>query len=135
YVALPFFSPFNPNGSLNINGTPYSRGEVDENGVSTGTANINGFLNTPYLTLNTNSLNTEDENELKIVGRVGGNLEIVKNVSLGSSIGMDYQSIEYQNIVRPESIRGDITPDQNALIKGSHFQGYQRNASFIANTN
>ncbi len=135
YTALPFFSPFNPDGSLNINGNPYSRGEVDANGVPTGTANINGFLNTPYLTLNTNALNSEDENEMKIVGRIGGNLEIAKNLSIGSSIGVDYQHQEFENIVRPESIRGDITPDPNSLIKGSLFEGYQRNAAFIANTN
>lgn len=126
YIALPFISPLNPDGSLNLNGTPYSTANF---------TNINGFLNTPFITLNTNALNTINNDEMKIVGRIGGNLEVVKNLSVGSSVGMDYQHIEYQNITTPGSIRGTITPDPNALIKGSHFQGYQRNASFIVNTN
>jgi TonB-linked SusC/RagA family outer membrane protein len=126
YLALPFISPLNPDGSLNINGTAYS--------TANGT-NINGFLNTPFITLNTNALNTVNNDEMKIVGRIGGNLELVDNLSVGSSVGIDYQHIEYQNITKPESIRGDITPDANALIKGSHFQGYNRNAAFIVNTN
>jgi TonB-linked SusC/RagA family outer membrane protein len=126
YLALPFVSPYNPDGSLNINGTPYT--------TANGT-NINGFLNTPFITLNTNALNTINNDEMKIVGRIAGNLEIAKNLTIGSSVGVDYQHIEFQNITRPESIRGDITPDANALIKGSHFQGYQRNAAFIVNTN
>jgi TonB-linked SusC/RagA family outer membrane protein len=126
YLALPFVSPYNPNGSLNINGTPYT--------TANGT-NTNGFLNTPFLTLNTNALNSEDENEMKIVGRIGANLEVAKNLTVGTSVGLDYQHVEYQNIVRPESLRGEITPSAEALIKGSHFQGYQRNAAFIVNAN
>jgi TonB-linked SusC/RagA family outer membrane protein len=126
YLALPFISPLNPDGSLNITGTDYST----QNGT-----NINGFLNTPFITLNTNALNTINNDEMKIVGRIGANLELVKNLSVGSSVGIDYQHIEFQNITTPGSIRGDITPDANALIKGSHFQGFQRNAAFIVNTN
>lgn len=126
YLALPFVSPYNPDGSLNINGTAYT--------TANGT-NTNGFLNTPFITLNTNALNTEDENEMKIVGRIGANLEVVKNLSIGTSVGVDYQHLEFQNITRPESLRGEITPDANALVKGSHFQGYQRNAAFIVNAN
>ena len=126
YLALPFVSPYNPDGSLNITGTAYTTA----NG-----GNINGFLNTPFITLNTNALNSVDNDEMKIVGRIGANLEVAENVTLGSSIGVDYQHIEFQQIVRPNSIRGDITPDANSLIKGSHFQGFQRNAAFIVNTN
>ncbi|OIQ28714.1 MAG: hypothetical protein BM564_08040 [Bacteroidetes bacterium MedPE-SWsnd-G2] len=126
YLALPFVSPYNPDGSLNIWGTDYT---------TQGGTNLNGFLNTPFITLNTNALNTEDENEMKIVGRLGANLEVVNNLTIGGSVGVDYQNLEFQNIVRPESIRGDITPDANALIKGSHFQGYQRDARFIVNAN
>jgi TonB-dependent starch-binding outer membrane protein SusC len=126
YISLPFVSPYNPDGSLNINGTPYTT----QNGT-----NINGFLNTPFITLNTNALNEISNDEMKIIGRVGANLEIVKNVTVGSSIGVDYEHLEFKSITRPESIRGDITPDANALIKGSHFQGFQRSAAFIVNTN
>jgi len=126
YLALPFISPYNPDGSLNIIGTAYST----QNGT-----NINGFLNTPFITLNTNALNTINNDEMKIVGSIGAKLKITDDIVLGSSVGIDYQHLEYQNITTPESIRGDITPDANAEIKGSHFQGYDRNAAFIVNTN
>jgi len=135
YIALPFISPYNPDGSINLNGTPYTRGEANPDGSLTGTSNINGFLNTPFITLNTNALNSIKNDEMKIVGRIGANLEVVDNFTIGGSVGMDYQHIEYQNITTPESIRGDITPDANSLIKGSHFQGFQRNAAFIVNAN
>lgn len=126
YLALPFISPYNPDGSLNITGTAYST----QNGT-----NINGFLNTPFITLNTNALNSINNDEMKIVGSIGAKLKIIDNLVLGSSVGIDYQHLEFKNITTPESIRGDITPDANALIKGSHFQGYNRNAAFIVNTN
>ena len=126
YLALPFVSPYNPDGSLNINGTPYT--------TSNGT-NTNGFLNTPFITLNTNALNTEDENEMKIVGRIAANLEVIDNVTIGGSVGMDYEHLEFKNITRPESIRGEITPDASSLLKGSHFQGFQRSAAFNVNSN
>ena len=126
YLALPFISPYNPDGSLNIVGTAYSTQNFTNN---------NGFLNTPFITLNTNALNTINNDEMKIVGRIGANLEVVDNLTIGGSVGVDYQHLEFQNITTPNSIRGEITPDANALIKGSHFQGFNRNAAFIVNAN
>ncbi|MEY8847794.1 SusC/RagA family TonB-linked outer membrane protein [Psychroserpens sp. XS_ASV72] len=126
YLAMPFISPYNPDGSLNITGTAYSTQNF---------TNINGFLNTPFITLNTNALNEISNDEMKIVGRVGANLEAVKNVTVGGSIGIDYEHLEFKSITTPESIRGDITPDPNSEQKGSHFQGFQRNAQIIANAN
>jgi TonB-linked SusC/RagA family outer membrane protein len=134
FLALPYLNPYNPDGSLNTFGTVAS-GALNEN----GTINVdgaNGFLNTPFIALNTARNNTDRENELRIVGSLQADYNVIKNVTVGASVGTDY--IHSQDLFRedPLSIRGLFTRD--ALADDSFFGGTQAEFStrdFSFNTN
>jgi TonB-linked SusC/RagA family outer membrane protein len=132
YIGLPYMSPYNPDGSLNIIGTRLS-GAYDASG-SYSISNANGFQNTPYLALNTNLLNSDIEEEIKSVAQLNADYEIVKNVKVGGSFGIDYTNINSTSITSPGSIRGGITPSQTSLLKGSQFEGFYRDANFNINS-
>lgn len=131
YIGLPYFSPYNPDGSINIVGTRLSGGLNADGTVDTG--NANGFLNTPFLALNTARLNTDQENEIKVVGSLSADYNFAKNLTVGGSFGVDYTNIESLAITAPGSIRGLITPTQGSEVKGSQFEGFFRDVNFISN--
>jgi TonB-linked SusC/RagA family outer membrane protein len=131
YIGLPYYSPYNPDGSLNIRGT------VESNGINPdGTTNIaqaSGFLNTPFIALNTVRLNPDIERELKAIGSVAADYNFAKNFTVGTQFGIDYTNIESFNYVNPASIRGVTTPNAAAEFNGSQSEGFFRNANFIFN--
>lgn len=136
YIGLPYMSPYNPDGSINIWGTGPTSGGGSGAYNADGSINsdgANGFLNTPYIALNTAALNTDTENEIKIVGRISGDYNFAKNLTVGASYGLDYTYIESLFINAPNSIRGLITPNPGSEQKGSQFEGFFRNANMIAN--
>ena len=110
YIALPFISPYNKDGSINYKGTDYT--------TNKGT-NINGFLNTPFITLNTNHFNTRYNQQVRGIGNIDLNYEIIDGLVAGVNGGIDFKKTEFLFITTPESIRGDITPNQDASKKGS----------------
>ncbi|WP_430412019.1 SusC/RagA family TonB-linked outer membrane protein [Kordia sp.] len=119
YIGSPSLNPFNPDGSLDLTGD--------------GTT---GFQNSPIVALNTATLNTGVQDELKIVGKIGATLEVAKNVTVGSSIGMDFEQINALTIITPGSLRGlnnDTNNPPAALIKGSHQENFTRNVTFNTN--
>lgn len=132
YIGLPFQDPYNPDGSLNIQGTVDSGG-VNEDG-SVNTANANGFLNTPFIALNTGTLNSDDEEELRIIGSLDAKYEVLPNVKIGTLIGVDFRQENQTNITTPGSIRGIITPSAAATIKGSRSESDVRDLRFNFNT-
>jgi TonB-linked SusC/RagA family outer membrane protein len=132
YIGLPFMSPYNADGSINIIGTRLS-GALNADGTLNPN-NANGFANTPYLALNTNRLNVDTENEIKAVANLNADYMLLKNVKVGGSFGLDYQGIESLAITNPLSIRGTITPTQTSTIKGSQFEGFFRDAAFNINS-
>jgi TonB-linked SusC/RagA family outer membrane protein len=132
FLALPHLNPFNPDGSVNIIGTQLS-GALNPDG-SLNTGGINGFRNTPFLTLNTQALNTDRESELKAIATGDATYKINDNFKLGSRLGVDYTAIEELNIDAPGSHRGFLSPDPNAQFgKGQQTEAYIRR--FIANVN
>lgn len=136
YIGLPYMSPYNPDGSINIWGTGPTSGGGSGAFNADGSINgdgANGFLNTPYIALNTAALNTDTESEIKIVGRISGDYNFAKNLTVGASYGLDYTYIESLFINAPNSIRGLITPNPGSEQKGSQFEGFFRNANMIAN--
>lgn len=132
YIGLPYLSPYNPDGSLNIFGNEASgafvNGQLNANGA-------NGFVNTPFLALNTASLNTDQESEIKVVANIGGDYNFAKNFRAGAYFGIDYTNIESLNITTPGSIRGLITPNAGSEVKGSQGEGFFRQLNVITNAN
>ncbi|SDR65632.1 TonB-linked outer membrane protein, SusC/RagA family [Formosa sp. Hel1_31_208] len=136
YIGLPYQSPYNPDGSINLWGSGPTSGGGSGAFNADGSLNAdgaNGFQNTPYIALNTAALNTDQESEIKIVGRISGDYNFAKNLTVGASYGIDYTNVESLFITAPESIRGVITPNQGSELKGSQSESFFRNANMIAN--
>ncbi|MFD2915503.1 SusC/RagA family TonB-linked outer membrane protein [Psychroserpens luteus] len=136
YIGLPYLSPYNADGSINIWGTGPTAGGGSGAYNADGTINpdtANGFKNTPFIALNTAALNTDQESEVKIIGRIAADYNFAKNLVAGVSVGLDYTNIESLNITTPNSIRGLITPNEGSLDKGSQSEGFYRDARFITN--
>ena len=125
FIALPFVSPFNDDGSLNLVGTPYTTANGGNN---------NGFLNTPFITLSTNALDTQTSNRIRGIGNAELSYQITDNINVGGSVGMDFFQTTGLNITNPTSVRGEITPNINALIKGSQTESTTRDRSVTART-
>jgi TonB-linked SusC/RagA family outer membrane protein len=132
YIGLPYQSPYNADGSINIVGTQLS-GAFNADG-SYNANNANGFQNTPYLALNTLKLNTDRENEIKSVVSLNADYKLFKNVKVGALFGLDYTGIESLNLTNPLSIRGGISPTQTSTIKGDQSEGFFRDARFNINS-
>ncbi|MGB3605902.1 MAG: SusC/RagA family TonB-linked outer membrane protein [Psychroserpens sp.] len=136
YIGLPYLSPFNPDGSINTFGTgPVSSGGSGAYNAD-GTPNPGGaagFQNTPFLALNTTLVNVDEENEIKIVGRIAADYNFAKNLTIGASYGLDYTYIERLFLERPESIRGINSPSIAAEFKGSQFENFTRQVNMISN--
>lgn len=130
FIGLPFFDAFNPDGSLNTIGT------VESNALNPdGSFNDpNGFLNTPFLALNTARFNTDNEEELRLIGNINASYEILKNVTIGSTFGADFRSQNNTAIISPNSIRGLITPTADADVKGSRTEADVRDLRVNFNT-
>jgi TonB-linked SusC/RagA family outer membrane protein len=115
YVAMPYLSPFNADGSLNITG----------NG-------LDDFINTPYTSLNNTELNTNKDEEVKVIGSFNANWEFIDNVTAGIRFGLDYTQIKSTFIEDPQSIYGQATvASGNAQFQGTYNESYSTDTRFI----
>ena len=110
FLALPYLNPYNADGSLNTFGTVES-GALNPDG-SINVDGANGFLNTPFIALNTQRFNEDRENEFRLIGSIQADYEIFKNVKIGASVGTDYIHSQDRFLEDPNSIRGLFTRDQ-----------------------
>ena len=114
YVALPYYSQYNPDGTLNTVGS----GE-------------DSFANTPYTSLNNTILNTNLQEEVKFIGNVRANYEFATNLTAGISFGVDYTQITSKFIESPESIYGQsAVASGDAEFQGNHFESFFRDVRF-----
>ncbi|WP_431137194.1 SusC/RagA family TonB-linked outer membrane protein [Psychroserpens mesophilus] len=136
YIGLPYLSPYNGDGSINIWGTgPTSTGGSGAYNAD-GSINfddVDGFRNTPFIALNTAALGTDQESEIKIVGRIAVDYNFAKNLTFGTSFGVDYTNRERLFINPPGSIRSFRTPTDASEFKGTQFESFYRDANFITN--
>ncbi|MFT4781839.1 MAG: TonB-linked SusC/RagA family outer membrane protein [Pseudohongiellaceae bacterium] len=136
YIGLPYLSPYNADGSINIYGTgPVSGGGSGAFNLdgSINADGANGFQNTPFIALNTAAVNTDSETEIKIVGRLAGDYNFAKNLTVGTSFGIDYTNVESLFINTPTSIRGLNTPTAGSESKGSQSESFFRDVNIITN--
>ena len=114
YVALPYYSQYNPDGTLNTVGS----GE-------------DSFANTPYTSLNNTVLNTNLQEEVKFIGNVRANYEFATNFTAGISFGVDYTQITSKFIEDPQSIYGQgAVASGDAEFQGNHFESFFRDVRF-----
>lgn len=129
YIGLPYLSPYNPDGSINTFGT-FESGAYNADGTINANG-ANGFVNTPYLALNTSKYQTDEENEIRAIIGLNADYKISDKFTVGTQFGLDYQNIQSLFITPPGSIRGLITPSAAAENKGQQFEGTFRDAQFI----
>ena len=130
YIGLPFQDAFNEDGSLNTFGTVASQAINEDGSIN----NPNGFLNTPFLALNSARFNTDNEEELRIIANIDTKYEIVENLTIGGLFGVDYRNQNNTVITSPNSIRGLITPTADADVKGSRTEADTRDLRLNFNT-
>ncbi|MBZ9651913.1 SusC/RagA family TonB-linked outer membrane protein [Psychroflexus montanilacus] len=131
YIGLPMLNPYNPDGSLNVIGTQASGALNPDGSISPNGAN--GFTNTPYLALNNQRFDTDQEREFKILAAFNANYHLNDNFTVGARVSGDYNNVENLNIVSPLSTRGLVEPDVNSQLKGSQTEAFNR--SFLFNLN
>jgi TonB-linked SusC/RagA family outer membrane protein len=129
FIGLPYLDPFNADGTLNTFGTVNSEALFADGSVD----DPNGFLNTPFLALNTVRTQTDIEREFRGLGTFAGEYRFAKNLSAGANLGIDYTNEEALDITAPGSIRGLITPNPGSEEKGSQSESFFRRASFNVN--
>ena len=137
YIGLPYLSPYNADGSLNIIGNQLSGAYGTNADGSIGdfsSSGANGFQNTPFLALNTNTLNTDRDTELKAVGQLSADYKILPKVKVGGSFGIDYTNAKNLDIASPLSIRGTVSPNATSANKGYQYEGYSVDANFNVNS-
>ncbi|RKE92022.1 SusC/RagA family TonB-linked outer membrane protein [Ichthyenterobacterium magnum] len=96
--GLPYLSPYDPDGSITTDG-----------GISPGDINAilgRGASNFPYVLLNSLSLNTDREEEIKILTSFNANWNFAKNLTAGIQVGMDLSTESRLEILHPNSILG-----------------------------
>ncbi len=134
FLGLPYLNAFNPDGSLNRFGTVESGAFNPDGSVSVNGAN--GFVNTPFIALNTAAFNTDQESEFRITGSANAEYDFVKNFTVGGTVGVDYLNIERLFIDSPNSIRGLLSPNIDAaeeFFGGTQFESFSRDFSFNGN--
>ena len=88
FVSKPYLNPYNDDGSFNI--------------IGDGTA---GFFNTPYLTLNENSLSSANAKEVKSLANVRFEYDVLDNLVAHASFGYDFTDVTAQSIQPTNSLR------------------------------
>ncbi len=131
YLGLPYMSPYNPDGSLNTFGTQLSGALNSDGSINEG--NANGFLNTPYLALNTAFEQTDRESEVRAIIGMSADYKITDEIKVGGRFGLDYFNIQNLFITPPGSIRGFITPNAGSEAKGGQSESTFRDAQFVTN--
>jgi TonB-linked SusC/RagA family outer membrane protein len=120
--GLPYLSRFDPNGNQTIDG-----------GITPGdiTAILAaGASNFPYVLLNSISLDTDRDEEIKILAGFNADWNFAKNLTAAVQIGADISTEKLLDVLNPNSLLG---PFQSANQQFAEFGGvwteqYQRDA-------
>ncbi len=117
--GLPYLSPYEADGSITRDGglTP-----GDPTGVTVD--------NVPYVLLNSSYMNTDIEDEVKILASFSADYNFAKNLTAGMQMGVDYSSFRTLEILHPESILGPFQVDQRAEYGGVHSESTSRDFRF-----
>ena len=131
--GLPYLSQYDPDGSQTIDG-----------GIAPGDATAilaSGATNFPYVLLNSISLDTDRDEEIKILAGFNADWNFAKNLTAGIQIGADLSTEKLLDILHPNSILGPFQSENSnaAEFGGVWTEQYQRdfrlNSVFSVNYN
>lgn len=117
--GLPYLSQYDVDGS-----------ETTDGGIAPGDANSILPAVVPYVLLNSVDMNTDREDELKILGGFSADYTFAKNLTAGVQLGVDYSSFKTLEILHPESILGPFQANINAEYGGLHSEASTRDFRF-----
>lgn len=123
--GLPYLSPYDPDGSITMDGG------IAPGDIAAITANQNAAV--PYILLNSANLDTERDEELKLLGSFNASYNFIKNVTAGIQLGGDYSAVKSLNILHPSSILGPFQangPGNTTEFGGIQTEGYRREFRF-----
>ncbi|MDG5490049.1 SusC/RagA family TonB-linked outer membrane protein [Psychroserpens sp. SPM9] len=123
--GLPYLSIYDADGSQTIDG-----------GITPGDANAilsNGATNFPYVLLNSIALNTDREEEIKILASFNSEWNFAKNLYARVQMGADLSTESRLEILHPNSILGPFQANvigNQAQFGGIHEETYTRDFRF-----
>lgn len=117
--SLPFLSPFDADGSVTTTGG-IEYGDI--NGITADLA--------PYVLLNSASMNTNRDEEVKVIGSLSADYKFADDWVIRNTFGMDYTSITNNEILHPLSILGPFQATTGAEFGGLERNSFQRDVTF-----
>lgn len=122
-----FFAPF----TAAIRGLPYinSATKLPFNDVSALSPS-----NAPLVLLDASRMNTDIEDELKILANFNADYKITDNFTAGINLGVDYSTFNNLEILDPLSLLGPFQIDARAQFGGIHDESTSRDFRFNSTT-
>lgn len=122
--GLPYLSPYDADGSITRDGG------IAPGDIAAITANQNAAV--PYILLNSANLDTDRDEEVKILGSFNASYNVIDNVTVGLQLGGDYSSEKLLDIINPLSILGPFQANgtNGTQFGGRQVEGYRREFRF-----
>ncbi|WP_129751631.1 SusC/RagA family TonB-linked outer membrane protein [Flavobacterium beibuense] len=112
--GLPYLSPYDPDGSItSTGGMVYG----DPGSISPDKA--------PYVLLNSVKMNTDVEDEIKILSSFSADWNFAKNLTAGFQMGIDYSGFRTLEILHPNSLLGPYQVEGTDGNNYAEFGGVQ----------
>ena len=105
--GLPYLNPYDADGSITHDG-----------GLVAGDPNAITPEVAPIVLLNSSHMNTDIEDEVKILASFNADYNFYDNFTAGIQLGVDYSDYTYLEILHPESLLGPFQTDQRAEFGG-----------------
>ncbi len=117
--GLPYLSPYDADGSVTRDGgiTPGDDTSVTPDKI-------------PYVLRNSALMNTDIEDEFKLVTSFNASYNFAKNLTAAIQMGVDYSTFTTKDILHPESILGPFQVNQAAEFGGIQTEGSTRDFRF-----
>lgn len=119
--GLPYLNPYDANGNITRDG-----------GIAPGNANALNPGVVPYVLLNSASMNTDVEDELKILAGLSADYNFAKNLTAAIQLGVDYSGFNAVETIHPYSILGpfQVTGASDTDFGGTHSESATRDFRF-----
>lgn len=122
-----FFAPF----TAAIRGLPYINPLTE---LQLGDTAALTPSNAPLVLLNSSRMNTDIEDELKILANFNADYKITDNFTAGINLGVDYSAFNNLEILDPLSLLGPFQIDARAQFGGIHDESTSRDFRFNSTT-
>ena len=105
--GLPYLTPYDADGSITTTG-----------GLTPGDSENITVHNVPYVLLNSVAMNSDIEDELKILAGFSADWNFAKNLTAAVQLGVDFSTFKNKEVLHPESLLGPFQTDQRAQYGG-----------------